>query len=123
MPVRSLSSPVLTWPRREAVEEALRAWSDDLTHSRADVLRVGFFGSYARGDAGVGSDLDVLVVVSHSDEPPLRRPLAFDTVTGFPVPVDLLVYTADEWRRAQGGGDPFARRLAAEVVWVAPART
>jgi predicted nucleotidyltransferase len=112
---------VLTWPRREAVEEALRAWSDGLTRSRTDVLGVGFFGSYARGDAGVGSDLDVVVVVTRSDEPPARRPLAFDTLTAFPVPVDLIVYTQAEWSERRATGDPFFRRLAQEVVWVAGA--
>jgi predicted nucleotidyltransferase len=118
MPVRSWDSPVLTWPGREAVVRALRAWADGLAPAHPDVLRVGYFGSYARGDAGVGSDLDVVVVVGASDEPPMRRPLAFDTVTGFPVPVDLLVYTVDEWRHLTAGRDPFALRLTAEVAWV-----
>jgi predicted nucleotidyltransferase len=108
---------VLTWPRREAVEEALRAWSDGMTRSRTDVLGVGFFGSCARGDAGLGSVLDV-VVVTRSDEPPARRPPAFDTVTAFPVPVDLIACTRAEWSERRAGGDPFFRRLAQEVVWV-----
>ena len=50
---------------------------------------------------------------------PLRRGLAFDTVSGFPVPVDLLVYTEDEWDRLVTEEAPFVRRLRAEVVWVA----
>jgi uncharacterized protein len=118
MPVRSFASPVLSWPRAEAVEAALRAWSDRLRAARPNVLRVGYFGSYARGDWGVGSDLDVVVVVGQCDEPPMRRPLAYDTVSDFPLPVDLLVYTADEWRRLGADDAPFARRLAREVVWV-----
>jgi hypothetical protein len=35
------------------------------------------------------------------------------------VPVDLLVYTQDEWRRLEAEEAPFVRRLNAEVVWVA----
>jgi predicted nucleotidyltransferase len=118
MPVRSFDSPVLSWPDRTAVEAALAAWSTTVRGVRPDVLRVGYFGSYARGDWGVGSDLDVVVVVASSNQPPLRRPLAFDTITGFPTPVDLLVYTADEWRAVGNDADPFARRLTSEVVWV-----
>jgi predicted nucleotidyltransferase len=118
MPVRSFDSPVLSWPDREAVEAALAAWSTRMRDVRKDVLRIGYFGSYARGDWGVGSDLDVVLIVASSDEPPLRRPLAFDTITGFPTPVDLLVYTADEWRAVSADADPFARRLTSEVVWV-----
>jgi predicted nucleotidyltransferase len=80
---------------------------------------VGYFGSYARGDWGVGSDLDLVVVLSECDEPPLRRGLAFDTISGFPVPVDLLVYTQDEWLRLGAEKSPFLQRLNAEVAWVA----
>ena len=82
-------------------------------------MRVGYFGSYARGDWGVGSDLDLVVILTECGEPPLRRGLAFDTISGFPVPVDLLVYTQDEWRRLETQEAPFVRRLRAEVAWVA----
>lgn len=119
MPVRSSRSHVLTWPPRDEVEEAARAWGAALRASRSDVLRVGYFGSYARGDWGVGSDLDLVVVLTECAEPPLRRGLAFDTISGFPVPVDLLVYTQDEWRRLEAEKAPFLRRLRAEVEWVA----
>ena len=119
MPVRSSSSHVLTWPPPDAVREAARAWGAALKASRSDVLRVGYFGSYARGDWGVGSDLDLVVVLTESGDPPLRRGLAFDTFSGFPVPVDLLVYTQDEWHRLETGKSPFAQRLGLEVAWVA----
>jgi predicted nucleotidyltransferase len=119
MPVRSSSSHVLTWPAAEAVAKAAHAWGAALKASRPDVLRVGYFGSYARGDWGVGSDLDLVVILLECDEQPLRRGLAFDTISGFPVPVDLLVYTEDEWRRLEAEKSPFVQRLSAEVVWVA----
>jgi predicted nucleotidyltransferase len=82
-------------------------------------LRVGYFGSYARGDWSVGSDLDLVIILSECNEPPLRRGLAFDTISDFPVPVDLLVYTLDEWDRLEAEQAPFVRRLRAEVAWVA----
>jgi predicted nucleotidyltransferase len=82
-------------------------------------VRVGYFGSYARGDWGVGSDLDLVLILTQCSAPPLRRGLAFDTISGFPVPVDLLVYTQDEWRRLEGEKSPFVKRLNAEVAWVA----
>ena len=119
MPVRSSSSHVLSWPASDAVTGAARAWAAALKATRSDVLRVGYFGSYARGDWGVGSDLDLVVVLTACGEPPLRRGLGFDTISGFPVPVDLLVYTQDEWRRLEAAQAPFVRRLNAEVRWVA----
>ncbi len=119
MPVRSSRSHVPTWPPPEAVTGAARAWGAALKASRHDVVRVGYFGSYERGDWGVGSDLDLVVILTECGEPPLRRGLAFDTISGFPVPVDLLVYTQAEWYQLETQEAPFAQRLRAEVVWVA----
>lgn len=116
MPVRSLRSSVLRWPDRDEVDRAVRAWAVDVAARDAVVRRVGYFGSYARGDWGVGSDVDVVVVAAESSQPFDRRPLAFDP-TGLPVPADVLVYTEAEWERMSiDGGLP--RIVAGEVVWV-----
>lgn len=115
MPVRSLNSSVLRWPDKGRVDRAIRHWSREQAHKHPHLLRIGYFGSYARGDWGVGSDLDLLVVVESSELPFERRGLGFDT-TKLPVPVDLLVYTAEEWGRLKKS--PFGRRLARETVWV-----
>ena len=119
MPVRSSSSHASSWLRRDAVVAAARAWGAALKASRSNVVRVGYFRSCARGDWGVGSDLDLVLILGECDEPALRRGLAFDTLNGFPAPVDLLVYTQDEWRRLEAEKSPFVRRLNAEVRWVA----
>lgn len=119
MPVRSLRSPVLRWPDAQAVDRAVRQWADALARSRREVLRVGYIGSYARGDWGVGSDVDLLVIVEHSDQPFMRRAASFDA-TGLPVPADVLVYTRDEWERLDPASR-FARTVAREAVWVHPA--
>jgi hypothetical protein len=55
MPVRSLTSPVHIWPDRGQVDTAVRSWGAALQRSGPAVLRVGYFGSYARGNWGVGS--------------------------------------------------------------------
>lgn len=78
---------------------------------------MGYFGSYARGDWGVGSDVDIIVLVSGSDRPFSERAAAFSR-EGLPVPADILVYTAQEWAALKEQGDPFARRLSREVRWV-----
>ena len=67
----------------------------------------------------MGSDLDLVVILTECSEPPLRRGLAFDTISGFLVPGDLLVHTHDEWRRLEAEKSPFVQRLSAEVAWVA----
>jgi len=117
MPVKSLTSSVLKWPPARQVDEAVRALALRLAAVHPELERFGYFGSYARGDWGVGSDVDLLAIVSRSDRPFPERPLEFD-VSGLPVPADLLVYTRAEWENALGSGSPFVRRLGAETVWV-----
>ncbi len=110
MPVRSLGTAVLTWPDAGAVTAAARRWAVELRRADAAVEAVGCFGSYARGDWGVGSDLDLVVIVAASALPFERRAARWDA-TGLPVPADLLVYTRAEWERL--------RAPPAEVVWLA----
>lgn len=116
MPVRSLSSSVFKWPDAEAVVTAFRAWVADAARSRTDVVRIGYFGSYARGDWGVGSDLDVVIVIERTDLPFERRAVEWD-LADLPVPADVLVYTEDEWRRMEHDLG-FVRTAAREAVWV-----
>jgi hypothetical protein len=66
MPVRSLNSSVFKWPDRNAVHQALLTWVDQQAQEKSELLRAGYFGSYARWDWGVGSDLDLILIVEHS---------------------------------------------------------
>jgi len=106
MPVRSSSSCVLKWPEAQAVIAALRRWVEAIARERDELLRVGYFGSCARGAWGVGSDLDVILVVEDSAEPLPRRSAAWD-LTELPVPCDVLVYTQAEWDRIERRGHGF----------------
>ena len=120
MPVRSLSSPVLKWPSREAVERAARDWACGEAPRHPDLVRLGYFGSYARGDAGVGSDLNLVAVVEHSDLPFERRALGWD-LSALPVPAEILVYTDAEWDRLEQEDGRFARTLEREARWLTEA--
>ncbi len=114
MPVRSLNSSVFRWPDGKAVDDAARHWAAEESRNRKGVLRIGYFGSYARGDWGVGSDLDLVVVVKSSTLAFERRAVEWDT-TKLPVPADLLVYTNGEWQSLAGR---FRDTLEKETVWV-----
>jgi predicted nucleotidyltransferase len=117
MPVRLLNSLVFKWPDRRQVDAAARAWANSAVESHRGVLRIGYFGSCARGDWGVGSDLDIIAIVDQNPEPFERRPLDWD-LSALPVPADLLVYTDAEWHRLQSQGGRFARHLERDSVWV-----
>lgn len=117
MPVRSSTSSVLRWPDRARVHAALVAWATEAGRSLPELSRVGYFGSYARGEWGPGSDLDVVLVVARSDQPFMERGSRYD-LTRLPVPAEPLVYTVDELERLQREGGRFASVLGKETVWV-----
>ncbi len=117
MPVRSLSSPVLKWPDRVTVSRAVKEWAEGIIRENPEVLRLGYFGSFARADWGVGSDLDLIAIVADSDEPFERRSLSWDT-TVLPVPADCLIYTKAEWGAMKEIGSLFYRRLEMEAKWL-----
>jgi predicted nucleotidyltransferase len=117
MPVRSLHSSVLRWPSVREVRDALGRWAAQEAPRHPGLLKLGYFGSYARGDAGVGSDVDLVAVVRESTEPFERRGLAWDLLT-LPVPAEILVYTRSEWERLRREGGRFAQVLERETVWL-----
>lgn len=116
MPVRSLHSSVLKWPDAQSVDRAARRWAKAMLRSRKDVLKIAYFGSYARGNWGVGSDLDLIVIVENSEKPFISRAAEWD-VTALPVPADVLVYTQQEWD-ALAKQSRFAQTVRKEAVWV-----
>jgi predicted nucleotidyltransferase len=118
MPVRSLTSPVLKWPDAKVVARAVAQWAEKVARSRPEVMRIGFFGSYARGDWGVGSDLDLVIIVAAARQPFEMRPSAFDTLE-LPVHTDILVYTQEEWDSLKQERT-FFQKLDRETVWVYP---
>ncbi len=114
--MRSLNSSVLRWPNRKTVVEAFHRWTDKIRKTLSDVRQIGYFGSYARGDWGVGSNLDVTIVVKSSNQPFERRGAKWNT-SELPVPVDLRVYTLEEWD-SLAKKKAFPHSLAEEIVWV-----
>ncbi len=73
MPVKSLNSSVPKWPDRLTVDRAARSWAAGEARGHPELLRLGYFGSYASGNAGVGSDLDLIGIVDRAAEKFERR--------------------------------------------------
>ena len=118
MPVRSLSSSVLKWPDQQSVINSLTRWAGKVVRERKDIIDIGYFGSYARGNWGVGSDLDVVIILKSSEQPFERRGAEWDT-TELPVPVDVLVYTKEEWVSMKARKTPFLSTTG-EIIWIYP---
>jgi hypothetical protein len=111
---------VLKWPDQKTVDREVRAWIVQEASRHPELLQAGYFGSYARGDWGVGSDLDLIIIISSADKPLNDRPLGWD-LSPLPVPAELLVYTLKEWEQLQQTGGRWGKTLATETVWIYPA--
>ena len=83
--------------------EQAGAWARRQAAAHADLEAVGVFGSYGRGDAGVGSDLDLLLVLRQCD---------------LPLATDLLVYSRAEWESLPHWNQTFAAVLDRDVRWL-----
>ena len=83
---------------------------------REGVLCVGYFDSYARRDWGVGSDLDLIIIVEHSDLTFTQRNVGWK-VDGLPVPVDMLIYARTDRQALHEQRTRFYSTVMQEAVW------
>ncbi len=115
MPVRLLNSAVFVWPRREEVLAAARSWAAGLLQCDVGVQGIYCIGSCGRGDYGVGSDLDVLVLINDAEMSLVDRHRHYEP-TNIPVPAEALVYTLSEWRRLISSRPALFARLDREKI-------
>jgi uncharacterized protein len=113
---RSYGSVTVYSIHESTVWDALNALVADLGQ-RPEVLAVVLFGSLGAGQMGVGSDVDLLIVLSHSDQPFLERTLHYKPDT-FPVDLDVFPYTLQEIQ----GGNPLAQEALTQgrTLWQRP---
>lgn len=102
---------------RDEVLAQLTQWAAKQRRDHPEIIRLGLFGSYSRGDYGPGSDIDLLIIVGDSNEPRwFMRAIAFDA-SELPVGADVFVYTQAEVDRMLPDS-PWLSRILGEIVWV-----
>jgi hypothetical protein len=99
------------------VLEQAAAWAALQRSGHPDLLAVGVFGSYGRGTAGVGSDLDLLLILQRCDDPIWERLRRWDT-SSLPLACDLLVYSLEEWRSLPQWNPKLAEALLNDTRWL-----
>jgi len=117
-----LNSSIIKWPDKETVLSAFEQWIQSLAQNRTDIIQIGYFGSYARGDWGVGSDLDIVIILNQSNLPFEKRNEGWQEER-LPVPTDLIIYTQEEWERMKAENSSFFSRINRETKWVYPVNT
>ncbi len=117
MPVRSLNSSVLKWPDRETVGRKIREWAGKMLTRNSGVVGIAVFGSYAERRWGVGSDLDIVVLLDKSADPFAER--SVEVHEGIlPVPADILIYTIDEWKSMKSEGRRLVDAVEQNGIWI-----
>ncbi|MGQ0815379.1 MAG: nucleotidyltransferase domain-containing protein [Gemmatimonadota bacterium] len=107
---------MLKWPDAQVVRAQLSARAHEIARADKNVRAIGYIGSLTSGEWGVGSDVDIIVVVAQANAAPHMRAAAFD-FTALPVPADVMVYAEAEYERLVAESSRFGRALAA-AQWV-----
>lgn len=87
------------YPEAMVADAALIADALDRTLAVVRPQRVVLFGSYARGDAGPDSDLDLLVVTPFEGPRSQTALAVLMALVDLPVPTDAVVLQPEEWER------------------------
>jgi predicted nucleotidyltransferase len=103
------------WLDRERVLAGLRAAVRRLKAAHPEIEEVLLFGSMARDEAVPGSDADLLVILSESDEPFLERIPRY-LLDGVSVAVDVFPYTRVELETMSRAGNHFIGQALAEGI-------
>jgi predicted nucleotidyltransferase len=100
----------LIQPLRDAVKKNIRRFPE--------VTKVLLFGSRARGDWGLRSDADILVILKESKHKRFfdRIPRYLDLFSELSFPVDLFPYTEVEFRRMQKNGNKLILKAVKEGI-------
>lgn len=108
--------PVITRRRRERDELIARARQfAEAIPANVGLLAAAVFGSVARGDFNVWSDIDVVVVAREFPERLFDR---YDALGRWPAGVQPVPWTPAEWRRQLAKGNPIATEAVERGVWL-----
>ena len=96
----------------------------EITRQMASRLKSGIraehvwlFGSQARGNPDAHSDIDLLAVVPNSTVSRYQRAVAARReLSGFNVPMDIVVLTHDEWEKQMKAPSSLASTVAREGI-------
>ena len=112
-----LSSARPRFANKHEILEIARQTAFRIAREHPEVVKILVFGSFAREDYGVRSDLDLLIVLKNSDQSPGDR-LAEFLRCAPKYPTDMVVLTQAELEARLAAGEPFIRRGLSEGILV-----
>ena len=116
MQEQSSSSVRVIFADKRKVLRALRECASKLK-GRAEVEKVGLFGSYATDTYGPASDVDLLIILKESSKVFLDR-IPDYVPDNLVVSCDVFPYTSAEIEKMKREGNSWIRHVLKEVVWL-----
>jgi predicted nucleotidyltransferase len=108
--------------RREQLDRGVERLRTTIA-GRKDIRAAIVFGSYARGEVGPESDLDVMIVQEPTPGlPSWQHGDALRAELDLGVPCDLIIYTPEQFERL-GRERPFVAQACREGLWIDAAAT
>ena len=118
MPKRSSGFAEIRLPSRETLIQNLKLKADQILKEFDEVEEVILFGSLARGDHGIYSDADVLIILSGSPHKRYfdRIPKYTFAFAEFDMSVEVFPYTRVELNRMREKGNLFITDMLNEGI-------
>lgn len=100
MPVRSLHSSKIVWPTEDEVISSVKLFAKKVRSDFSQVIDIYLIGSYANQNAGVGSDIDLIIIVKNITE---KKKLYLELPTEkLILSADVQVFSENDWLKMKG---------------------
>lgn len=109
-----MNSVVIKSIDKDEVREAVRTYTSHLRRQHPEIERIIWFGSWVTGSPAPGSDVDLCLILSSSDEPRHER-ISKYLPLGFPVGVDLFTNTKEELERLRETSPGWYQAIASGI--------
>lgn len=121
MPRRLLTSAEKIYQNRAAIIDCIKEGARKVIEAEPSVLKVILFGSIVRGDYGLYSDGDVLIVLKESQFQRYfdRIPHFADYFAKVEIPLDIFPYTEREVEKMKVAGNEFVASALKEGLLLA----
>ena len=117
MPVCSLKQSVLPWPAPEQVLQDVHPRAEQQQRRVPSLQRLGLFGSYGRGTAAFGSDLDLILVDAGVRGGQVERPQQWP-LAEMSFSCNALVLTPAEQEQRLNDGSCMVMELKRDLRWL-----
>ena len=94
----------------ERIRKAVQNHAAALRAVHPEIRSIRWFGSWSKGTASPGSDVDLCILIDRTDKPARDRVPDFLPRT-FPVGIDLFIYTEEELRRLRAEHPSLAEAI------------